>query len=434
MSLYKKEIRGEVNTEITNESASNLGSVIGNFLSPESIVNVGRDDKPASQMISRALTAGIMATGRTVADYGVVPTPVVHYRSNFSNGNLLITINTHLNTVAINIYSNYKIHLEQKQPEKVMGENVGQLTLINEFLETYQTGLIGQINQKNIKTKKPKIVLECSDKTVTPFISQILTSFDVENIVLSIESPNGNKERKFLETNPENISVVSSMVKNISADLGIILDNNGEQAYFIDENGNLLRDQTVLSIFAKHILAKEHGTVISSVVASLSLDDVVKENGGKLIKTPVDAILSELDNPDVIFAGDEPGKYIFPQFQSCFDAIFASAMLIDIICTEDKPLSKLAEEIPEYHRTGFSIKCDHELKSQAIELLNNELRDKGELTTVDGVRADFDNSYILIRASCFQPMLKIYLEAKRPERLNQLTKEVNKIMNLINSS
>jgi len=256
MSLYKKEIRGEVNTEITNESASNLGSVIGNFLSPESIVNVGRDDKPASQMISRALTAGIMATGRTVADYGVVPTPVVHYRSSFSNGNLLITINTHLNTVAINIYSNYKIHLEQKQPEKVMGENVGQLTLINEFLETYQTGLIGQINQKNIKTKKPKIVLECSDKTVTPFISQILTSFDVENIVLSIESPNGNKERKFLETNPENISVVSSMVKNISADLGIILDNNGEQAYFIDENGNLLRDQTVLSIFASTYLQK----------------------------------------------------------------------------------------------------------------------------------------------------------------------------------
>lgn len=433
MSLYKREIRGEVNTEITNESASNLGSNIGNFLSTESIINMGRDDKTASEMISRALTAGIMATGKTVADYGVVPTPVVHYLTSFLNGNLLITVNAHYNLVAINIYSDYEIHLEQKQPEKVLGKNIGQLTVINEFLETYQTGINEHINRNNISTKKPKIILECNDKSVKPYISQILTSFGIENIVLSIENPNGSKKQKFLETNPENISVASSMVKTISADLGIILDNNGEQAFFIDENGDLLRDQTVLSIFAKHMLKKNGGKIISSVVASLSLDDVVKETGGELIKTPVDAILKGLDNSDVIFAGDEPGKYIFPHFQSCADAIFASIKMIDIICTEDKPLSRLAEEIPEYHRTGFSVKCDHELKSKAIELLKNELKEKGELNTVDGVRVDFDNSYILIRASCFEPLLKIYLEAEKAERLSQLTREVNKIMNFIQS-
>jgi phosphomannomutase len=433
MSLYKKEIRGEVNSEITNESASNLGSIIGNFLSPESIVNVGRDDKTASQMISRALIAGIMATGKTVADYGVVPTPVVHYHTDFLNGNLLITINTHHNVLSINIYSNYEIHLDQKQPEKVLGEDIGLLKSINEFLEIYQLGLNEQINYKNISTKKPKIIVECSDKIVNSFISQLLSTFGIETIVLNIENPNGNKERKFLENYPENISIVSNMVKTISADLGIILDNNGEQAFYIDEKGDLIRDQTILSIFAKHLLKKQKGLVISSIVASLALDEVVKSSGGKLIKTPVDAILKELDNPDVIFAGDEPGKYIFPKFQSCSDAIFASIKLIDIICAEDKPLSRLTEEIPEYHRTGFSVKCDHELKSQAIELLKNELKQKGKLTTVDGVRVDFDNSYILIRASCFEPILKIYLEAKKPERLSPLTREVNKIMDLIES-
>jgi phosphomannomutase len=335
--------------------------------------------------------------------------------------------------VAINIYSNYEIFLEQKQPEKALGKNIGQLILINEFFKTYQTGLEEQIKINNIKTKKPKIILECSDISVTPYISQILTSFGIENIVISIKNPNGNEKQKFLETNPENISIVSNMVKTISADLGIILDNNGEQAFFIDENGDLLRDQTVLSIFARHLLEQNKGKVISSVVASLSLDEVVKDSGGELIKTPVDAILKELDNSDVVFAGDEPGKYIFPSFQSCTDAIFASVKLIDIICSQDKPLSKLAQEIPEYHRTGFSVKCDHELKSKAIELLKKELKEKGELNTVDGVRADFDNSYILIRASCFDPLLKIYLEAEKPERLTQLTREVNKIMNLIQS-
>lgn len=433
MSLYMKEIRGEVNSEITNESASNLGNIIGNFLSPESIVHVSRDDEPASQMISRALTSGIMAAGRTVVDFGVVPTPIVHYLSSFQNGNLLITTNTRYNTVAINIYSNYEVHLEQKQPEKVKVEDLGHLTHINELLNTYQQAVIEQIDKDNITTKKPKIILECGDKSVTPFISEILTTFGVENIVLSFENSDGNKKRKFNEINPENISIVSNMVKTISADLGIVLDRNGERATFIDENGDTIRDQTALGLFAKQMLSRQRGIVVSSVVASISLDEVVKENRGELIKTPVYSILKELDDEEVIFAGDEPGIFIFPKFQSCSDAIFASAMLIDIICTEDKPLSVLAAEIPEYHRCGFSFKCDHELKSHAIELLKKELKEKGKLTTIDGVRADFDNSYMLIRSSFFHPKLKIYLEAKNSDELSQLTHEVNKIMDHIES-
>lgn len=433
MSLYLKVIRGEVNSEITNEYASNLGSILGNFLSPESLITVGRDDKSVSQMISQSLTAGIMAAGRRVADFGVVPTPVVHYLTSFSNGNLLLIINNHHNTVLISIYSNYQIHLEHKRPEMVRGEYLGQITHIKELIDRYQNAVIEQIIHKNIHTRKPKIILQCQDKGVIPFITQVLNSIGVEIILMTFETPVDTINRKTMEVEPESISIVSQMVKSISADLGIILDNNGEQAFFIDENGDLIRDQTVLSIFAKYMLKKQKGVVISSIVASLALDEVVKTSGGKLLKTPVDAILKELDNPDVIFAGDEPGKYIFPQFQSCSDAIFASAKLIDIICAEDKPLSRLKEEIPEYQRTGFSVKCDHELKPQAIELLKNELMEKGKLTTVDGVRADFDNSYILIRASSFEPILKIYLEAKNPEKLGPLTREVNNIIDLIDS-
>ena len=105
-------------------------------------------------------------------------------------------------------------------------------------------------------------------------------------------------------------------------------------------------------------------------------------------------------------------------------------MLIKII-SENKPLSQLADEIPEYHRTGFTIKCDHENKSTAIKMLKDKLEEKGSIDTTDGVRADLGDSYVLVRPSTFDPVLKIYIETKESGQLSVLNREVNDILSEI---
>ena len=423
MSLYVKEVRGEVNNEINNEYASNLGKLIGNFLSPKNIVRVGRDDNPVSQMILQSLTAGIMATGRDIEDYGIVPTPVVHYLSKFDEGDIQINISSNQNKVIIKIYSNYEIHLEPNNPHKTSIFNVGQLKYVNKYLNRYQDKLLENINREVIINKRPKVLLDCGNKSTMPFITQILTSLSVDNILLSCESSSGNRESY---PSTEKISTISDMVKTVGADLGILLNNEVDQAFFIDEHGNTIRDQTMLGIFAKHSLNENPGNIVSSIVSSLALEEVVNKANGKLIKVPVDSVLRESIYNKAIFAGDEPGQFIFPNFQSCSDAIYSSIMLIQIICSLNKPLSVLAHEIPEYHRTGFSIKCDHENKSSVIELLKNKL--DGEINSTDGVRSDFRDSYVLIRPSRFDPVLKIYIESKDSNKLNELSQEVNGII------
>ena len=426
MSLYVKEIRGEVNNEINNEYASNLGKLIGNFLSPKNIVRVGRDDNSISQMILQSLTAGIMATGRDIGDYGIVPTPVVHYLSKFDNGDIQIYISTNQSKVIIKIYSNYEIHLEPNNPHKTsIGHNVGQLNYVNEYLNQYQDKLLENINKEVILNKRPKVLLDCGNKSTMPFITQILTSLSVDSILFSCENSNPNDERE-LDPSTENISTISDMVKTIGADLGILLNNEVDQAVFIDENGDTIRDQTMLGIFAKYSLNNNPGNIVSSIVSSLALEEVVKQSNGKLIKVPVDSVLRESIYNNAIFAGDEPGQFIFPNFQSCSDAIYSSIMLIQIICSLNKPLSKLADEIPEYHRTGFSTRCDHENKSRIIEILKDKL--DGEINSTDGVRSDFKDSYVLIRPSRFDPVLKIYIEAKDSDKLSKLSQEVNGII------
>ena len=195
MSLYVKEIRGEVNNEISNEYASNLGKMIGNFLSPKNMVRVGRDDNPVSQMILQSLTSGIMATGRDIGDYGIVPTPVVHYISKFDDGDIQINISTYQNKVIIKIYSNYEIHLEPNNPHKTSRvHNVGQLKYVNKYLDRYHDKLLENINKKAIRNKRPKVLLDCGNKSTMPFITQILTSLSVDSILFSCESSSSNDE------------------------------------------------------------------------------------------------------------------------------------------------------------------------------------------------------------------------------------------------
>ena len=428
MSSHVKEIRGIVNSEITNEFASNLGNRLGNFLN-KSVVNIGRDDTSVSQMISQSLTAGIMAAGINVNDYGIVPLPVVHYLSSFSNGDIQLNISSNHNKVAIKIFSEYEIYLEDNQPESVAGDSLGQLKYVNKYLDKYHEALLKNIDNEVITNKRPKVMIECGNKYIVPFITQILNSYGVDNILFSFENSDTDTNRGMVSKS-ENISTLSDMVTTVGADIGISLDNEVDKVVFIDENGATIKDQTMIAIFAKNSLKEKQGNIVSSVVSSLALEEVVNQTNGKLIKAPVNAVLSETVNSNAIFAGDEPGSYIFPEFQTCSDPIFAAVMLLKII-SENKPLSKLANEIPEYHRTGFTIKCDHENKFGAIERLKSKLKEKGKIDTTDGVRADFKDSYVLVRPSTFDPVLKIYIETKEPDQLSVLNRGVNNIISEI---
>ncbi|MBM4240835.1 MAG: phosphomannomutase [Euryarchaeota archaeon] len=429
MSLYVKEIRGIVNSEITNEFASNLGNVIGNFVSPEKVVVVGRDMNPASQMVKRSITSGIMAAGIDVFDFGVAPIPAIHYGMSLYDSNVMITVTaSHMRPedITIKIFSDHEIHLE-KHAEKVLWSDVGALSYVHDYVEKYVNAVVDNIDSDLISSKASKIVLDAAQGLNVLITPEILSQLKCETILLGRRST--DIEGKLAEPNPENISLLSNLVASVGADMGIALDNDRDRVIFIDEKGNILRDQTALGIFTKDALEESpEGTIVSSVVASMSLDEIVSEYKGKLIKTPVDLVLNGIIEKNAIFGGDEPGMYVFPKFNQCFDAIYASVKMLEIICKKNNPLSKLAEEIPEYPRTVFIIECEHDEKMNLIEKLKEHLKEEGELNTMDGIRVDFEDSFVLVRPSRFEPLLRVYVEAKSSENLQKLSHKIRKII------
>ena len=120
--------------------------------------------------------------------------------------------------------------------------------------------------------------------------------------------------------------------------------------------------------------------------------------------------------------------YVFPEFQTCFDGIYAVVKMLEIMATENNTISALAGEIREYNRTGFTIQCEHEKKDEIIETFMAKFEHENNINTVDGIRVDLKDSFILIRPSRFEPLVRIYIESKSAEKLQELTETVKKII------
>ena len=429
MSLYINEIRGVVNSEITNEFASNLGNIIGNFVRSGKKVIVGRDIKDQSQMIKRSLTAGILAAGIDVIDFGIAPIPTVHYGAELYNTDVLVTVTAshmHPTEIVIKVFSNHEIPLTQRHAEKVSWDKVGQLSYVHDYVDKYLDGVLKNIEKNVISSRAPKVVIDCANGSAVQFLPEILSRLGCDAILFGCQPTNASA-RKFSEPTPESVSLVSNLVNAVGADMGIAMDNDGDRVIFIDEKGNVIRDQTVLAILAREALIENPGgTVVSSIMSSMSLDEIVSDMGGKLIKAPLDCVLDEIIKNNAVFGGDGSGMYVFPGFQECFDAIFAVVKMLEVVCKHNKTFSTMVSEIPEYPRTVFSVDCEHDEKLKVMENLEENLKKNGEIDTTEGIKIQEDDSFVLIRPSRFEPLLRVYVEAKSSGKLQKLSYDINK--------
>lgn len=427
MSLYVNEIRGIVNSEITNEFASNLGNIIGNFVSSGKKVIVGRDINDPSQMIKRSITAGILAAGIDVIDFGIAPIPTVHYGADLYNTDVIVTVTaSHMRPeeIDIKVFSNHEIPLTQRHAEKASWDRIGQLSYVHDYVDKYLNAVLENTEKNVISSRAPKVVIDCTNGSTAQFLPEILSRLGCDAILFGCQ-PTNISARKFAEPTPESVSLVSNLVNAVGADIGIAMDNDGDRVIFIDEKGNVIRDQTAFGIITReYLIENPGGTIVSSIIASMSLDEIVSDHGGKLIKVPIDSVLDEITKNKAIFGGDSSGMYVFPKLQGCFDAIFAAVKMLEIVCKHNKTLSTLVKEVPEYPRTVFSVDCEHDEKMKVLENLEENL--KGKIDTTEGIRIQGNDSVVLIRPSRFEPLMRVYVEAKSSGKLQKLSHDINK--------
>ncbi len=263
---------------------------------------------------------------------------------------------------------------------------------------------------------KARVVVDCgcgAGSVVTPYL---LKKLGCEVIALN-SHPSGFFPRG-IEPVEENLFHLAKATKEFGAHLGIAHDGDADRMMLIDEGGRFIPGDKLLGIFASELGARE---VVTTLDASMGLEEM----GFKLRRTKVgDSYVSAELKKGGDFGGEPSGSFIFPRVSLCPDGIYAAAMAAAI--ASRVKLSELAQSIPTYPMRRGSIST----KGVKIEQLRRKLEALKPLSidNTDGLRLAFEDGWLLVRASGTEPKIRLSVEARSVERLNELYESALKMV------
>jgi len=427
-------IRGVVNEDMNVDLALGIGKAWGTFLKrtiTRPNVAIGTDARLSNDMLKNAISAGLLATGCNVVDLGLVPTPTLQYavkKKEYDSG-VIITASHNppqfngIKGVASDgteFSKDVEDEIEKIYFEKsfVLPEwkNVGKYSFWDGAINLYIEGILDVVDVKAIKKKQFHVVLDCGNGAGSLVAPILLRKLGCKVTELYCE-PDGTFPGRNSEPIPENLTDLMKKVPEVKADLGVAQDGDADRAIFVDENGTYIWGDKTLALGAKYATKDHGGIAVTPVTTSSCFDDVVLENGGKVIHTAVGSpiVARVMMENNAVFGGEENGGLIFPEMQYCRDSAMSIAKVLEIMAKENKKLSELIDEIPKYEVFKTKMPCPHDKKKQVMKKLVEITKNNPDVKQVDetdGIKLYLENGWVLMRPSGTEPIFRVYSESR----------------------
>jgi len=308
---------------------------------------------------------------------------------------------------------------------EVVGTIENDETLKKEYFEYISGFFKSGFNRK-------KIVIDFAN-SVGALDKEIFEKFsnDIEPVYL-FEELDGTFPNH--EANPLKLETLKSLQEKVlteKADLGISYDGDADRVGFVDEKGEIVPMDYMIALLAEEILKKyPGGTVLMDLRSSNAVKEVIEEAGGKVHRCRVghSLIKGQMRRDGAIFAGELSGHYFFEENSKAEMTTLAVITLLNLLNETGKTMSQLTENLKRYSHSG-EINSDVEDKAGMMNKLK-ELYKEGTLDELDGVRIDFPDWWFNVRASNTEPKLRLNLEAKTKELMEQKRDE---LLNIIRS-
>jgi len=417
--VYGKDVSPALAMRVGNAASKKGGKLV-----------VARDARATSPVLSDALSAGAMLCGASVIDIGLSPTPLLAYATSREkcDGAMITASHNPPEYNGIKLFSEgMEFTREQEasveavlsgKESAVAWNEVGQKES-KDYSQDYINFLLAQVDTKAIAGKKPRVLIDAGNAAASLLAPALLCAAGCEVVELYCSEP--GKFARNLEPKSETLPAASEAVKKNKCDLGIAFDGDGDRAIGIDELGRVLALDVQLSIFCGHFLKKKKGAVVSTVEASLCVKETVEKAGGKLTITPVGSlhVAAQVKEKRAVFGGEPCGEYVFPSSTPCADGCLAALYLAEMFCARGK-ISALADAVRTYPIERRKYKCAGKSKEKIMAALAKELAFPGAaLSTIDGLRYDFSDGWLLVRPSGTEPAMRLTCEFKEKRKLDE---------------
>lgn len=432
-------VRGKFN-ELTPELALKIAHAIGIYFNKGKIV-IARDGRLTGEIIQNAASAGLMSVGCEVVDLGFASAPTAEFmiKKLRADGCIIVTASHNppewnalkvvdKNGISISRERGEEIEKIMENIEHAKWDSVGNISKYENAAEDHINAIKKFVDLEKIKQKKPKIVLDCGNGMSALIAPKMLSEFGAEVVSIN-DNVDGRFPGRPSEPKKENVKQLIETVKKQKADAGIAWDGDGDRVIFVDENGEYVIGDKVYALCVLWKLAKQKGDVVTTVATSKAVEDVAKTQNCKMIYTKIGApyLSEEVAKGKAVMGGEEVGGVIWPEISLAKDGILTAAKLVDAVC--EKPVSKWLEQVPEYYNVKKTIKADSEKKKQIVENMQSYANKQGlEHISIDGVRINLADGWIIVRASGTENYVRIFSEAKTKQKAEQIMDEYLRII------
>ena len=409
-------------------------------------IAMGRDARLSGKMVEHLVAGALMAMGFDVVNIGLATTPTTELAVTGlgADGGIIITASH--NPVQWNA-----LKLLNARGEFLSDAEGKQVIAIAEaedfcFADVHDLGKELKDDtwaMRHIEMVKNLPLVDCDAIAKAGFtvavdavnsvggvvIPELLRSLGVKNVI----ELNCEAHGKFAHTPepiPENLYQISDLMKDGKADVGFVVDPDVDRLAIVMENGEMFVEEYTLVAVADYVLSKTPGSTVSNLSSSRALRDVTEKHGCSYSAAAVGEVnvVTKMKETGAVIGGEGNGGVIYPELHYGRDALVGVALFLTLLAKEGKKVSELKAGYPKYAIAKNKIQLTPDIDVDAILEAVKKKFSNERITDIDGVKIDFADSWVHLRKSNTEPIIRIYSEAETMEKADRLAEEIKNVI------
>ncbi|MBJ6367145.1 phosphoglucosamine mutase [Snuella sedimenti] len=433
ISGIRGTIGGKVDTNLTPIDAVKFAAAYGMWLKNQSdkeklTVVVGRDARISGKMVSSLVCNTLVGLGIDVTDVGLSTTPTVEVAVPLENadGGIIITashnpkqwnalkllngkgefLNAEDGAAVLEIAETDAYNFAEVD---ALGTYVKKKGYINKHIDAVLK--LDLVDVEAIRKANFKVVVDAVNSTGGIAIPALLDTLGVTCVELYCE-PNGHFPHN-PEPLKEHLTDISELVVKEQADFGIVVDPDVDRLALICEDGSMFGEEYTLVACADYVLGKTKGDTVSNLSSSRALRDISEKHGRKHQASAVGEVnvVTLMKATNAVIGGEGNGGIIYPASHYGRDSLVGVALFLSHLATSNMSCKSLRESYPNYFMSKNKIELTPEINVDAVlEAIADKYKDL-DISTIDGVKIDFDAEWVHLRKSNTEPIIRIYTES-----------------------
>lgn len=403
---------------------------------------VGRDARISGQMVDSLVVGTLLGMGIDVIETGLSTTPTVEVAvvDKKADGGIIITASHNpmqWNALKLLNAKGEFINAEEGNEVLLLAEtmdiNFSTVDKLGKYITDFTTidthiqkvVNLPLIDVEAIKKASFKVAVDAVDSTGGIAIPRLLRALGVEDVVEINCDPTGKFSHN-PEPLPENLTEISSVVKNNNCNLGIVVDPDVDRLALVCEDGEMFGEEYTLVAVADYVLSNQKGNTVSNMSSTRALRDVTEGYGCSYASSAVGEVnvVEKMKETNAIIGGEGNGGVIYPELHYGRDALVGVALFLTLLAKKGCSVSELRKSYPNYVISKNKIELtpdidvDNVLKTMAEKYKNQPVN------TIDGVKIEFGNEWVHLRKSNTEPIIRIYSESQSMEKANELAQRI----------